>query len=266
MTGPVRFLQAIFIFLFLAVSSVALRGEADYVAAADGRAAKPSGCHESGRTKVTLGVSQRAVSAGDVLYFRLRNCSTSSVVYSEMYAIDRLDGARWTLVDGGRLDAWRRWLRTVRSGRVGEAQSYAVDSSLEPGRYRIRKEFSTHGNSRATRRVRIAKFQVHDGSLGGGVQVLRWHVGSVWGPSAFTAVGEVGHCAGYPKPRIKRPHVRYRGDKIYIRLLIEKPRYRKGVACAGLAISLRKAITLKRNLSDVTVYDSGRRPPAPQWP
>lgn len=102
--------------------------------------------------------------------------------------------------------------------------------------------------------------------LGGDIKVLKWGVWSVNQPRTIRVVGEVSHCAGYPKPRIKRPHIRYQGTNVYIRLMVEMPRYEQGAACGSLGAYVRRSITLNRDLADVKIYDSGTKPPRLRWP
>jgi hypothetical protein len=98
--------------------------------------------------------------------------------------------------------------------------------------------------------------------------VLEWEVVSTTPPRTLRVGGAVEYCLGDPQPIIGRPQIRYRGDDIYMRLRLEisrKKRAKKG-NCAGVERFVRKAITLRRDLSDVNVYDSGIESPELRWP
>jgi hypothetical protein len=100
-------------------------------------------------------------------------------------------------------------------------------------------------------------------------KVLRWKVISVTPPRTIKAGGSVGYCVGDPRPRIKRPQIKYRGANVYIKLEVEKPRPKsteKHTACGGVELLVRRTIILRRNLSDVQIYDSGVEPPKLRWP
>jgi hypothetical protein len=73
----------------------------------------------------------------------------------------------------------------------------------------------------------------------------------------------VGYCEGDPRPRIEEPEIKYRGDEVYIRLELAKlgPSNRNKGRCAGSVKLMLKTVRLKRDLSDVSLYDSGVDPP-----
>lgn len=98
----------------------------------------------------------------------------------------------------------------------------------------------------------------HDGTL-------TWGVLSTFPPRTLKAVGEVDYCVGDPRPSIKRPHIRYRGNSVYIRLKAHIPQSKTRL-CAGVGLFIKRKITLRRNLADVKIYDSGYSPPQLVWP
>jgi hypothetical protein len=80
--------------------------------------------------------------------------------------------------------------------------------------------------------------------------------------------GGVGYCAGDPRPRFRRPDVEYRGEDVYIRLELKARRShasRNGL-CLGSERLVMRTITLRRDLSDLRLYDSGIEPPELRWP
>lgn len=98
---------------------------------------------------------------------------------------------------------------------------------------------------------------------------LQWGVITTTPPRTLKVGGAVGYCVGDPRPTIGRPQIRYRGEDVYIRLELQIPRKKRAKKrgrCAGVELFVRKAITLRRDLSDVKVYDSGIEPPELRWP
>lgn len=108
------------------------------------------------------------------------------------------------------------------------------------------------------------------GSAVGGREDNAFQWGAIFTPSKRTVVvGEgVDYCVGDPRPRIAKPEIQYRGDDVYIRLELKTPRFQspKGSRCAGVGLLVKRKITLRRDLSDVELYDSGVEPPELRWP
>jgi len=80
--------------------------------------------------------------------------------------------------------------------------------------------------------------------------------------------GGVDFCEGDPRPRIARPEIEYRGKDVYIQLKLKTPRTRPSTheRCAGSVLLVTRRITLRRDLSDLKLYDSGVEPPELRWP
>ena len=79
----------------------------------------------------------------------------------------------------------------------------------------------------------------------------------------------VGYCVGDPRPRIMRPDIKYRGDDVYIRLELKRPppsRPSRNGPCRGVELLVTRTINLRRDLSDLRLYDSGVEPPELRWP
>jgi len=97
---------------------------------------------------------------------------------------------------------------------------------------------------------------------------FRW--GVIFTPSERTIRigGGVGYCEGDPRPRFKRPDVEYRRKNVYIRLELKtrRPQPQKNAACLGSELLVTTTITLRRDLSDLRLYDSGAQPPELRWP
>lgn len=102
-----------------------------------------------------------------------------------------------------------------------------------------------------------------------GSKVLRWGVMSTTPPRTIKVGGTVGYCVGDPKPRVKRPHIKYQGANVYIKLEVEKPHPQsteKHKACGGVELFVGRTIILRRVLSNIQIYDSGIDPPKLRWP
>lgn len=97
---------------------------------------------------------------------------------------------------------------------------------------------------------------------------LEW--GFKFAPSSRVAMvgGGAGYCEGDPKPRIAKPDIQYRGDDVYIRLELRTPRHRPADngLCFGVGLPVTRRITLRRDLSELNLYDSGVDPPELRWP
>jgi hypothetical protein len=98
--------------------------------------------------------------------------------------------------------------------------------------------------------------------------ILRWEVISTKPPRTLRVGGAVDYCLRDPQPVVGRPQIRYEGDDIYMRLELEIPRKKRAKKgnCAGVERFVRKTVTLRRDLSDVNVYDSGIKPAELRWP
>lgn len=99
-------------------------------------------------------------------------------------------------------------------------------------------------------------------------KAFRWEV--IFTPSRRTIKigGGVGYCEGDPRPRIASPDVEYRGEDVYIRLELHKPRSRpsRNSLCLGSELLVTRKIILLRDLSDLKLYDSSVEPPELRWP
>jgi hypothetical protein len=109
---------------------------------------------------------------------------------------------------------------------------------------------------------------------------FKWGVIFNPSPRVIKVGGGVGYCVGDPKPRIAKPDIKYQGDEVYIALELKKPPkpprkrpqlFPKGKTpvvegCAGVELLVTRKLTLRRNLSDLTIYDSGVEPPEQVWP
>jgi len=94
-----------------------------------------------------------------------------------------------------------------------------------------------------------------------------WLVVSVEPPRTLRAGREVGYCAGDPLPTIRHPRIVYEGNDVYVDLKIKWPhKPSKDHLCLGSELVITKTITLRRDLKDVNVYDSGVEPPELRWP
>ncbi|MEX2105565.1 MAG: hypothetical protein WD810_01570 [Solirubrobacterales bacterium] len=102
--------------------------------------------------------------------------------------------------------------------------------------------------------------------LGGKTSILMWGVSSESPPRTITIGGGVDHCVGRPEPRIKPPHIVYRGERVFITLRVEMPPIRNGSACASVELFVGREVTLRRDLSDVKIFDAGVSPPKLRWP
>lgn len=102
-----------------------------------------------------------------------------------------------------------------------------------------------------------------------GDNTLRWGVQSTAPPGSIKVVGVAGSC-GARRPWIKRPHIQYRDDNVYIRLEKHVPHEKvprgKAPRCVAAAFFIRRWITLRRNLDEVKIYDNGLIPPQLRWP
>jgi len=83
----------------------------------------------------------------------------------------------------------------------------------------------------------------------------------------LTVGREVDYCAGDPRPAIRHPQILYQGNDVYIKLKIKgSDRPSKGNLCLGSEMAITRTITLRRDLENVRVYDSGVEPPELRWP
>lgn len=110
--------------------------------------------------------------------------------------------------------------------------------------------------------------QTSDAVKGREEGAFQWAV--IFTPTSRTVkIGsDVGYCVGNPRPRIVKPNVEYRGDEVYIRAELHKPSRRvpsRG-PCRGVGLLVTRKIVLRRNLSEVELYDSGVDPPELRWP
>lgn len=98
--------------------------------------------------------------------------------------------------------------------------------------------------------------------------VLEWSVRSVSPPRRVTVGGGVGYCVGDPKPRIDRPQIRYQDASAYIMLRVRESRHEPSEesVCADVELFVSRTITLRRNVADIKLYDSGVEPPRLRWP
>ena len=95
-----------------------------------------------------------------------------------------------------------------------------------------------------------------------------WQLVSVESPRILKVGREVGYCVGDPWPTIRPPQIQYRGKNVYIKLRVKMPRRRpsKGGLCLDREMLITRIIVLRRDLKDVSVYDSGVQPPELRWP
>ena len=102
----------------------------------------------------------------------------------------------------------------------------------------------------------------------GADKAFRW--GVIFAPSPRTVKigGGADYCEGDPRPRIARPDIEYRGNKaVYIKLELKSPdRPKSKKLCLDSELLVTRKITLRRDLSDVKLYDSGVEPPELRWP
>jgi len=99
-------------------------------------------------------------------------------------------------------------------------------------------------------------------------RTVKWGVRWTKQPRALKIGVRIGYCVGEPKP-IADPEIKYRGDDVFIRMKIKMPRegqLKKGELCEGVELFVGRAITLRRDLSDVRIYDGGVEPPELRWP
>jgi|SRR5215218_421189 len=106
---------------------------------------------------------------------------------------------------------------------------------------------------------------------------LPWSVRSVLGQRMIRIGGFVGYCEGRAKPTLKPPRIRYKGDRVFISLELQRRRHgtsrgahRKqpkiAEGCAGVELFIGQTVALKHDLSQVEIFDSGVNPPRLRWP
>lgn len=102
----------------------------------------------------------------------------------------------------------------------------------------------------------------------GSAKPFEWGVITPDPPRALVVGGGIDYCVGEPRPRIARPRVEYRGDDVYVRLNVKRPpkKVSKGEACFVKELLITRAITLRRDLSEVEVYNADVEPPKLVWP
>ena len=101
------------------------------------------------------------------------------------------------------------------------------------------------------------------------MEAVPWRISSVPGPRTIAVIGEVGHCVGDPRPRLRGAQIRYRNDAAYVRLNAAIPKKKmstKNELCAGVELFLRTRITLRRDVEDLRIYDGSTKPPELRWP
>lgn len=95
-----------------------------------------------------------------------------------------------------------------------------------------------------------------------------WGVISTKPPRTLVVGGGIGYCEGDPRPRIIRPQVEYRDDNVFIRLAVKRSpkKASKGEVCLGSELLITRVVTLRRDLSDVEIYNANTEPPNVVWP
>lgn len=104
-------------------------------------------------------------------------------------------------------------------------------------------------------------------SQGRNERILEWKVLAIIPPRTLRVGADSGYCAGYPRPTIGSPQIRYGGLDVYIELeAIAGKEPSKGDPCLGIRLYLERTISLDSDLSLAKVYDSGVDPPELRWP
>ena len=101
------------------------------------------------------------------------------------------------------------------------------------------------------------------------IRPIAWKVVSASPPHSIEVLVEPGYCAGDPPPKVMGAQIRYEPGAALIKVrvaFLKKKRSKPSQICAGLVGHLTDEITLRRDLSDLRIYDSHTEPPKLRWP
>lgn len=100
---------------------------------------------------------------------------------------------------------------------------------------------------------------------GDGPNGLQWSFFKQLGSRKAKLAGEVGYCAGEPKPRIGKVIRSYSGNRVFLTLILSQGRP-EPKECRGIMLSVFKTVSFQRNLDQLVLLDSSTNPPSRRWP
>jgi hypothetical protein len=111
--------------------------------------------------RARLGLNRQTFKLGERVLSRVENLGTETVLYGEVFAIQRKKATGWTHVRDRSRDGWFAWLGTARAGMAGRCSALRLPDDFPPGRYRIVKEVGPHPWPEGKRSYHLtAPFQV----------------------------------------------------------------------------------------------------------
>jgi hypothetical protein len=101
----------------------------------------------------------------------------------------------------------------------------------------------------------------------GKIEIVKWGVGSVLGPESVEIASTSGYCLGDRRPHYGVVKVKEVGRRAYItaRAVIPPEEGPKGSSCEGVGTTISKAISFRRNLIAMELYDGVSKPPSLRW-
>lgn len=100
-------------------------------------------------------------------------------------------------------------------------------------------------------------------------EVIDWRVADIVDADTVRIVGEVGHCVGQPEPTIGTPEIAYDGRRVYITATVDASSdaaLGEDEVCAGVELVVYRRLDLRRDLSELKLFDAGSDPPEQRWP
>lgn len=101
----------------------------------------------------------------------------------------------------------------------------------------------------------------------GAERAVEWQVDRPLGPKQIRLIARIETCAAEGGPLLEEPLIEYSGDDAYIELRTtpeELPEDQTG--CFLSLIIAPRAVTLERELDELTLFDSSADPPQQRWP
>jgi hypothetical protein len=101
----------------------------------------------------------------------------------------------------------------------------------------------------------------------GAERAVEWQVDRPVGPDQIRLAAKVETCAAEDQPLLEEPLIEYSGNDAYIELRTtpeELPEDQTG--CFLSLIMIFKAVTLERDLDELTLFDASTDPPEQRWP
>lgn len=95
-----------------------------------------------------------------------------------------------------------------------------------------------------------------------------WYLISVDGPREITYATEAGYCVGTPRPRLLRPRVVWRRNRIVLTARVFHPALHFGPHefCGGVGLMIQDRIRLAHPIAGRSFYDGSESPPEPREP